>query len=132
MATIGIIGSGHVGDNLAKAAVAHGYHVVLSNSQGPDSLVGLVTRLGPMARAATPEEAAATGDFAIVGRRPPEGRPEATGAGPGRGWPGGQAARRPPLRRVGVRRIGPGRPGRELASGPRPGRVCHTAEPRRA
>jgi 8-hydroxy-5-deazaflavin:NADPH oxidoreductase len=66
MATIGIIGSGHVGGNLAKAAVAHGYDVVLSNSQGPDSLVGLVTRLGPMARAATPEEAAATGDFAIV------------------------------------------------------------------
>jgi 8-hydroxy-5-deazaflavin:NADPH oxidoreductase len=38
MTTIGIIGSGHVGSNLAKAAVAHGYDVVLSNSQGPDSL----------------------------------------------------------------------------------------------
>ncbi len=54
MTTIGIIGSGHVGSNLAKAAIAHGYDVVLSNSQGPDSLAGLVQDLGPHARAATP------------------------------------------------------------------------------
>jgi 8-hydroxy-5-deazaflavin:NADPH oxidoreductase len=66
MTTIGIIGSGHVGSNLAKAAIAHGYHVVLSNSQGPDSLASLIAELGPEARAATPEEAAAACDFAIV------------------------------------------------------------------
>ena len=66
MTTIGIIGSGHVGSNLAKAAIAHDYDVVLSNSQGPDSLAGLVSDLGPHARTATPEQAAATGDFAIV------------------------------------------------------------------
>jgi predicted dinucleotide-binding enzyme len=66
MTTIGIIGSGHVGSNLAKAAIAHGYHVILSNSQGPDSLTELVSALGPGARAATPDEAAARGDFAIV------------------------------------------------------------------
>ena len=42
MTTIGIIGSGHVGSNLAQAAIAHGYDVVLSNSQGPDSLAALV------------------------------------------------------------------------------------------
>jgi 8-hydroxy-5-deazaflavin:NADPH oxidoreductase len=66
MTTIGIVGSGHVGGNLAKAAIAHGYDVVISNSQGPDSLAGLVADLGPEARAATPEEAAAAGDFAIV------------------------------------------------------------------
>jgi 8-hydroxy-5-deazaflavin:NADPH oxidoreductase len=66
MTTIGIIGSGHVGSNLAKAAIAHGYDVVLSNSQGPDSLAGLVSDLGPHARAATPEQAAAAGGFAIV------------------------------------------------------------------
>jgi 8-hydroxy-5-deazaflavin:NADPH oxidoreductase len=66
MTTIGIIGSGHVGSNLAKAAIAHGYDVVLSNSQGPDSLAGLVSELGPQARAATPDEASAAGDFAIV------------------------------------------------------------------
>jgi 8-hydroxy-5-deazaflavin:NADPH oxidoreductase len=66
MTTIAIIGSGHVGSNLARAAIAHGYDVVLSNSQGPDSLAGLVKELGPQARAATPAQAAADGDFAIV------------------------------------------------------------------
>ena len=66
MTIIGIIGSGHVGSNLAQAAIAHGYDVVLSNSQGPDSLAGLVKELGPQASAATPAQAAADGDFAIV------------------------------------------------------------------
>jgi 8-hydroxy-5-deazaflavin:NADPH oxidoreductase len=66
MTTIGIIGSGHVGSNLAKATIAHGYDVLLSNSQGPDSLTSLVAGLGPGARAATPGEAAAACDFAIV------------------------------------------------------------------
>jgi 8-hydroxy-5-deazaflavin:NADPH oxidoreductase len=66
MTTIGILGSGHVGSNLAKAAIAHGYDVVLSGSQGPDSLAGLVAELGPHARAGTPAQAAAAADFAIV------------------------------------------------------------------
>jgi 8-hydroxy-5-deazaflavin:NADPH oxidoreductase len=66
MTTIGFIGSGHVGSNLARAAIAHGYDVVLSNMQGPDSLAGLVSELGPHASAATPAQAAAAGDFAIV------------------------------------------------------------------
>ena len=66
MTTIGILGSGHVGNNLAKAAIAHGYDVVLSNTQGPDSLSGLVKELGPHASAATPAGAAGAGDFAIV------------------------------------------------------------------
>jgi predicted dinucleotide-binding enzyme len=66
MTTIGIIGSGHVGASLARAAAAHGYDVVLSNSQGSDSLAGLVAELGPRATAATPKAAARAGDFAIV------------------------------------------------------------------
>jgi 8-hydroxy-5-deazaflavin:NADPH oxidoreductase len=66
MTTIGIIGSGHVGSNIAKAAITNGYDVVLSNSQGPDSLTGLVQELGPHASAATPAEAAARADFAVV------------------------------------------------------------------
>jgi 8-hydroxy-5-deazaflavin:NADPH oxidoreductase len=66
MTTIGIIGSGHVGSNIAKAAIINGYDVVLSNSQGPDSLTGLVQELGPHASAATPAEAAARADFAVV------------------------------------------------------------------
>jgi 8-hydroxy-5-deazaflavin:NADPH oxidoreductase len=66
MTTIGIIGSGHVGTNIAKAAIANDYDVVLSNSQGPDSLAGLVKELGARASAATPAEAAARCDFAVV------------------------------------------------------------------
>lgn len=66
MTTIGIIGSGHVGSNLAKAAIAHGYDVVLSGSGKPDVLAALAGELGPKARAATAVEAAAAGDFAIV------------------------------------------------------------------
>jgi 8-hydroxy-5-deazaflavin:NADPH oxidoreductase len=66
MTTIAIIGSGHVGTNIAKAAIANGYDVVLSNSQSPESLSGLVKELGPHASAATPAEAAARGDFAVV------------------------------------------------------------------
>jgi len=35
MTTIGIIGSGHVGQNIAKAAIANGYDVVLSTTRAP-------------------------------------------------------------------------------------------------
>jgi predicted dinucleotide-binding enzyme len=66
LTTIGILGTGHVGSSIAKVAIAHGYSVVLSNSQGPETLAGLVKELGPQARAATPAEAAAHGDFAVV------------------------------------------------------------------
>jgi 8-hydroxy-5-deazaflavin:NADPH oxidoreductase len=66
MTTIGFIGSGHVGQSIAKAAIANGYDVVLSNNQGPDSLADVVKALGPHARAATPAEAAAQCDFAVV------------------------------------------------------------------
>ena len=48
------------------AAIAHGYEVVLSDSQGPETIAGLAGELGPKARAATPTEAAAAADFAIV------------------------------------------------------------------
>jgi predicted dinucleotide-binding enzyme len=66
MTTIGIIGSGHVGSHLAKAAVTHGYDVVISNSKGPQALADLVAEFGPRAWAATAREAAAAADFAIV------------------------------------------------------------------
>ena len=66
MTTIGIIGGGHVGQNIAKAAIANGYDVVLSNNQGPGSLAGVVKELGRHASSATPAEAAARGDFAVV------------------------------------------------------------------
>jgi 8-hydroxy-5-deazaflavin:NADPH oxidoreductase len=66
MPTIGFIGSGHIGSQVARLAVAHGYDVVMSNSRGPDTLASLVAALGPKARAATPEEAANAGDIVVV------------------------------------------------------------------
>ncbi|MET3921017.1 NAD(P)-binding domain-containing protein [Arthrobacter sp. UYEF20] len=66
MTTIGIIGAGHIGGQLARKAVQRGYDVVISNSRGPETLAELVAELGPRARAATPAEAAAAGDFAVV------------------------------------------------------------------
>ena len=66
MTTIGIIGAGHIGSQVARKAVELGYDVVISNSRGPETLTELVTELGPRARAATPAEAAAAGDFAVV------------------------------------------------------------------
>ncbi|GAB2462256.1 putative dinucleotide-binding enzyme [Conyzicola lurida] len=66
MTTIGIIGAGHIGSQIARGAVKAGYDVVISNSRGPETLADLVTELGPTARAATATEAAAAGDFAVV------------------------------------------------------------------
>jgi 8-hydroxy-5-deazaflavin:NADPH oxidoreductase len=66
MTTIGIIGAGHIGSQVARKAVELGYDVVISNSRGPETLQGLVAELGPKARAATAAEAAAAGDFAVV------------------------------------------------------------------
>ena len=66
MATIGLIGAGHIGSQLARLAVAHGYDVVLSNSRSPETLAPLLAELGPRARAATPAEAATVGDIVII------------------------------------------------------------------
>jgi 8-hydroxy-5-deazaflavin:NADPH oxidoreductase len=66
MATIGLIGAGHIGSQVARLAVAQGYNVVLSNSRDPETLSPLVAELGPNARAATPVEAARAADIAVV------------------------------------------------------------------
>ena len=66
METIGLIGAGHIGSQIARAAVAHGYDVVISNSRGPDTLADLIAELGPHARAATAAEAAAAGSLVVV------------------------------------------------------------------
>jgi 8-hydroxy-5-deazaflavin:NADPH oxidoreductase len=66
MATLGLIGSGHIGGTLARLAVNAGLDVVLSNSRGPETLSGLVAELGPRAAAGTVEQAAAAGDWVVV------------------------------------------------------------------
>jgi predicted dinucleotide-binding enzyme len=66
MKTIGLIGAGHIGSQVARLAVAHGYDVVISNSRGPESLRELVNELGPRARAGTVLEAAQAGDMVVV------------------------------------------------------------------
>jgi len=66
MATIGFIGSGHLGLTVARLAIDAGHQVVLSNSRGPATLADTVAELGPGASAATSAEAAATADLVVV------------------------------------------------------------------
>ena len=66
MKTIGLIGAGHIGSQVARLAVKSGYDVVISNSREPETLSELVAELGPKARAATSLEAAKAGDIVVV------------------------------------------------------------------
>jgi predicted dinucleotide-binding enzyme len=66
MATIGLLGAGNIGSQIARLAVTHGYDVVISNSRGPKTLVALVAELGPKARAGTAVDAAKAGDIVVV------------------------------------------------------------------
>ncbi|HYZ87602.1 MAG TPA: NADPH-dependent F420 reductase [Bryobacteraceae bacterium] len=66
MTTIGLIGAGRIGSQLARLAVARNYQVVLSNRRGPETLSVLVEELGPLARAGTVDEAAKAGDIVVV------------------------------------------------------------------
>lgn len=66
MATIGFIGAGNIGSQVARLSIAAGHDVVLGNSRGPETLAGLVAELGPKARAATAEEAAKAGELVVV------------------------------------------------------------------
>lgn len=62
---IGIIGSGHIGSTVGSLWVQAG-HSVLFSSRHPETLKGLVDGLGPLARAGTPQEAAAFGDIVFI------------------------------------------------------------------
>ena len=64
--TIGIIGAGHIGSQVARLAVRAGHNVVISNSRGPESLSALIAELGPGARAGTPVEAALSSEIVVV------------------------------------------------------------------
>jgi predicted dinucleotide-binding enzyme len=62
---IGIIGAGRIGGTLGELWVRAGHEVLLS-SRHPERLQGLADRLGPLARAGTPREAAAFGEVILI------------------------------------------------------------------
>ncbi len=64
--TIGFIGSGNIGSQLARLAVARDYPVIMSNSRGPATLQDLVDELGAGAGAGTTQDAASKGDIVVV------------------------------------------------------------------
>jgi predicted dinucleotide-binding enzyme len=66
MTTIGLIGAGRIGSQVARLAVTNGYDVLLSNSRGPETLSGLIKELGTRARAVTSNEASQRGDLVVV------------------------------------------------------------------
>ena len=66
MTTIGLIGAGQIGSQIARLAVVRGYFVVISNSREPETLATLVAELGPNARAATAMDAAKVGEIVVV------------------------------------------------------------------
>jgi 8-hydroxy-5-deazaflavin:NADPH oxidoreductase len=66
MATIGLIGAGNIGSQVARLAVAHGHDVVISNSRGPETLTAFIEELGPKARAGTVLDAAKSGELVVV------------------------------------------------------------------
>ena len=57
--TIGIIGAGALGSNIARALAHAGIPAILSNSRGPETLAELVQELGPTITAGTTAQAAA-------------------------------------------------------------------------
>ncbi|GGM31462.1 NADPH-dependent F420 reductase [Micromonospora yangpuensis] len=61
---IGIIGSGHIGGNLARRLVPLGHEVTVANSRGPQSLAPLADETG--ATAGTVEQAVDGADLVVV------------------------------------------------------------------
>ncbi len=55
--TFGIIGSGNIGQAVAHHLLKAGFHIILSNSRGPESMKEIIKSLGAGARAGTVEEA---------------------------------------------------------------------------
>jgi predicted dinucleotide-binding enzyme len=67
----GTIGAGTVAQAIAGHLVTAGHKVMLGNSRGPDTLLDVVTRLGPLASAGTAGEAAAA-DMVFLAVRWPQ------------------------------------------------------------
>ena len=63
---IGIVGSGRIGETLARLFVGAGHEVMLSNSRGPRSLEALTDELGSRAHAGDVEETAQSGEVVVL------------------------------------------------------------------
>jgi 8-hydroxy-5-deazaflavin:NADPH oxidoreductase len=66
--SIGIIGAGALGSNLARLLAKSGISTTIANRRGPQSLKGLVDELGPSLKAGTVPEAASA-DVVVVAVR---------------------------------------------------------------
>lgn len=66
MTTIALVGAGHIGSTVARAALRHGWDAVLSTASAPDTLTEVVRQLGPGARASTMLGAVPEADLALV------------------------------------------------------------------
>src|ERR1700751_2309248 len=66
--TIGIIGAGALGSNAARLLAKSGVSATIANSRGPQSLAGLVGKLGPSIKAGNAKEAASA-DIVLVAVR---------------------------------------------------------------
>lgn len=66
--SIGIIGSGALGSNVARALAKKGISAMISNRRGPASLVSLIAEIGPSIAAVSVEEAARA-DIVLVAVR---------------------------------------------------------------
>jgi 8-hydroxy-5-deazaflavin:NADPH oxidoreductase len=63
---IGILGSGNIGGNAARAFAQAGHHVRIANSRGPETLQKLVAEIGPNAEATSPQEAVDASDVVLI------------------------------------------------------------------
>jgi predicted dinucleotide-binding enzyme len=66
--SIGIIGAGALGSNVARLLARSGISATIANSRGPESLRGLVEELGPSIRASTAKDCASA-DIVLVAVR---------------------------------------------------------------
>ncbi len=66
--TVGIIGAGALGSNVARAFTKAGIAATIANSRGPETLADLVAEVGPTLTAGTLAEAASA-DIVVLGLR---------------------------------------------------------------
>lgn len=64
--TVGIIGSGMIGGQVARLCLAAGLDIAICNSRRPETLTGLIAELGPRASAKTTAGVAESSDLIVL------------------------------------------------------------------